>query len=63
MVKVLCDRCGADITGKTLVSHYPGAPIFEISYQRSSSDEEYVDLCQRCNDDLYDWINGVKRVE
>ena len=62
MIKILCDRCGVDITGKTLKSHSPGAPIFQISYFRSDSDEKYIDLCQKCNDALNDWIGKAEEI-
>lgn len=58
MTRNYCDRCGADITGKVLKSGR--APIFSITYTRGLYTEK-IDLCQRCNDKLYDWLNEIKQ--
>ena len=59
MVKVLCDRCGADITNEVYSDN--GLPIFNISYCRKGRayDEVNIELCQKCNDALNDWMNKL----
>ena len=66
MVKVLCDRCGADITNEAYLDN--GLPIFNISYLFNISycragrtyDEVNIELCKKCNDALYDWMGKAE---
>lgn len=58
MTRTYCDRCGVDITGEAIKSGK--APIFNIEYGWSITCEQ-LDLCQECNDKLYDWLNEMKR--
>ena len=49
---IYCDRCGKECE-KTRNIH--GYRIFR--------DDELLDLCQKCYDGLYDWMNSVKMKE
>lgn len=62
MVKVLCDRCGADITDEAYLDN--GLPIFNISYRRDGRpyDEVNIELCKKCNDALYDWMGKAEEI-
>lgn len=62
MVKIICDRCGADITNEAYLDN--GLPIFNISYCRAGRayDEVNIELCKKCNDALYDWMGKSEEI-
>lgn len=60
MVKIFCDRCGAEVDSDVTVS-----VIIPYTYRIYISDkggaEVEFDLCSNCRNDLCAWINEVKK--
>ena len=56
MVKriISCDRCGKECEGTRCNRGYHVVQVH---------DDECLDLCQKCYDGLYDWINSAKMKE
>lgn len=58
---MFCDRCGKECEDKR---NNRGYHIFRKWILADSLNDQYLDLCQKCYDGLYDWMkSGRKEAE
>lgn len=50
--KMYCDRCGKECEHSRLTRYR----LFKRKYIFTTSDEEKLDLCQKCYDSLQEWF-------